>query len=59
MSIYILGDFIKACKILDIEPTWERLNQKLTITLQKELVDMINSYEKLEEWARASKSIAV
>lgn len=26
MSIYILGDFIKACKVLGIEPTWERLN---------------------------------
>lgn len=49
MSIYVLEDFIKVCKELDIEPTWERLNQKLTITLQKELVDMINSYEKLEE----------
>lgn len=59
MSIYVLEDFIKVYKALDIEPTWERLNQKLTITLQKELVDMINSYEKLEEWARASKSIAV
>ena len=25
MSIHILGDFIKACKVLGIEPTWERL----------------------------------
>ena len=26
MSIYILGDFIKACKVLGVEPTWERLH---------------------------------
>lgn len=26
MSIYILSDFIKACKTLGVEPTWERLH---------------------------------
>ena len=27
MSIYILGDFIKACKVLGVEPTWETFNK--------------------------------
>lgn len=27
MSIYILEDFIKVCKVLGVEPTWERLHK--------------------------------
>lgn len=27
MSIYVLEDFIKVCKALDIEPTWDRLHK--------------------------------
>lgn len=26
MSIYILSNFIKVCRVLDVEPTWERLH---------------------------------
>lgn len=27
MSIYVLKDFIEVCKVLDIEPTWDRLHK--------------------------------
>lgn len=26
MSIYVLEDYIKVCKVLDIEPTWQGLH---------------------------------
>lgn len=26
MSIYILEDYLKACKVLEVEPTWKGLH---------------------------------
>ena len=27
MSIYVLSDYIKACKVLGVEPTWSGLHK--------------------------------